>query len=68
MAREKGKNKSPGKEGQFISSGTKRVGKLISEEEKLVTPQKKLRLVNKGDLTQNDERSAVAVRQHRWEP
>ena len=69
MAREKGKNKSPGKEFQFLNSGTKRAGKLISEEdEKLVVPQKKQRLVNAGDLTQTDERSAVTARQHRREP
>ena len=69
MAREKGKNKSPGKEFQFLNSGTKRAGKLIFEEdEKLVVPQKKQRLVNAGDLTQTDERSAVTARQHRREP
>ena len=69
MAREKGKNKSPGKEFQFISSGTKRVEKSIFEEdEKLVVPQKKQRLVNTRDLTQTDERSAVTARQHRREP
>ena len=69
MAREKGKNKNPGKEFQFISSGTKRVGKSISEEdEKLVVPQKKQRLVNTRDLTQTDERSAVTAKQHRREP
>ena len=68
LAREKGKNKSPGKEFQFISSGTKRVGKFIFEEEKLVAPQKKQRLVSTGDLIQTDERSAVVARQHRREP
>ena len=38
LAREKGKNKSPGKDVKFISSGSKRVGKLTFEEEKLVAP------------------------------
>ena len=38
LAREKGKNKSPGKDVKFISSGSKRVGKLTFKEEKLVAP------------------------------
>ena len=68
LAREKGKNKSPGKDVKFISSGSKRDGKLTFEEGKLVAPQKKLRIANEEDLTQNVERSAVAVRHHRQEP
>lgn len=68
LAREKGKNKSSGKEVQLISSGSKRVGKSIFEEENLVAPQKKLRLVSTGNLTQDNERSAVAARLHCWEP
>nr|POE52271.1 hypothetical protein CFP56_67209 [Quercus suber] len=38
LAREKGKNKSPGKENHLMNIGSKRVGKLIFEEEKLVAP------------------------------
>ena len=68
LAREKGKNKSPGKDAKFISSGSKRDGKLTFEEGKLVAPQKKLRIANEEDLTQNVERSAVAARHHRQEP
>ena len=68
LVREKGKNKSPGKDAKFISSGSKRDGKLTFEEGKLVAPQKKLRIANEEDLTQNVERSAVAARQHRREP
>ena len=68
LVREKGKNKSPGKDAKFISSGSKRDGKLTFEEGKLVAPQKKLRIANEEDLTQNVERSAVAARHHRQEP
>jgi len=38
MAREKGKNKSSGKEVQLLNSGSKRARKLIFEEEKPVAP------------------------------
>nr|POF08450.1 hypothetical protein CFP56_40514 [Quercus suber] len=38
LAREKGKNKSPGKEIHLMNIGSKRGGKLIFEEEKLVAP------------------------------
>ena len=68
LAREKGKNKSPGKDVKFISNGSKRVVKLTFEEGKLVSPQKKLRITSAEDLTKNEERSAVAVRQHRRKP
>lgn len=50
MAREKDKNKSPGKDAQLLSSGSKRVGKLIFEEEPK-TPQKKLRLATTENQT-----------------
>lgn len=50
MAREKGKNKNPGKDAQLLSSGSKRVGKLIFEEEPKA-PQKKLRLATTENQT-----------------
>lgn len=50
MARENGKNKSPGKDAQLLSSGSKRVEKLIFEEEPKA-PQKKLRLATTENQT-----------------
>ena len=67
LAREKGKNKSPCKNAQLLSSRSKRAGKLIFEGEPEF-PQKKQRSVALADQNQLDERSAVAARQHRQEP
>ena len=67
LAREKGKNKSLGKDAQLLHSGSKRVGKLFFEGESKF-PQKKQRSIALANQNQLDERSAVAARQHRWEP
>lgn len=67
LAREKGKNKSPTKGVQLPSSGSKREGKLLFEEETEIY-QKKQRIETMEVQNQIDERSAVTARQHRREP
>lgn len=60
IAREKGKNKSPKSEAQPLSIGSKRVGKLIFEEE-MVVSQKKQRLVATDEQNSHDEESPGAM-------
>lgn len=68
IAREKGKKKSPGSDVKPVSIGSKRMGKLVFEEEDIDDTHK--RQCMEITTTQNhyDEGSTVAARQHRREP
>ena len=68
IVREKGKNKSPKSDVQFLSAGSKRAGKLVFEEERTEVLQKKQCTVPITTQNQFEEGLIVVVRQHRREP
>ena len=65
---EHGKNKSPQSDTELITMGTKRVGKLISDEEEKVILQKKRCTAINTNQTKSEERSAIVAEQHHREP
>ena len=68
IAREKGKKKSPGSDVQPVSIGSKRMGKLVFEEEEIDDPHKRQCTETTTAQNHSEEGSAVAARQHRREP
>ena len=68
IAREKGKKKSQGSDVQPLSIGSKRMGKLVFEEEEIDISHKRQCTETTTAQNHSEEGSVVATRQHCREP